>query len=106
MLVISTSQPTFLVSLLDKPRFAPLFTFRGRYMADLYVSLYLYGMGVFGTIMATLTIALVLGIRFIGVRNPDAFAALFRPSLDAVDDDHTVYTDGDTATYDGDYIRK
>lgn len=105
MLIISTAQPKFLVDLLDKPRFASLFTFRGRYLADLYVALYLYAMGIFGSIMGTITIGFILGIRFVGVRNPEAFNALFRPSADAVDDDRTVYTDGDTATYD-DYGRR
>ena len=104
MLIIATSQPQFLVTLLDKPRFASLFTFRGRYLADLYVSLYLYGMGIFGSIMGTITIGLVLGIRFVGVRNPEAFNALFRPTAE-MDDDQTAYTDGDTATYD-DYGRR
>jgi hypothetical protein len=106
MLMIATSQPKFLVDLLDKPRFASLFTFRGRYLADLYVALYLFGMGILGSVMGTITIGLVLGIRFVGVRNPDAFNALFRPSADVVvDDDRTAYTDGDTATYD-DYGRR
>jgi len=102
MLIVASNQPKFLIDLLDKPRSAILFTFRGRYLADLYVALYLYGMGIFGSIMGTITIGLVLGIRFVGVRNPEAFNAIFRPTADTVDDDRTAYTDGDTATYDYD----
>lgn len=84
---------------LDTSRFAFLFTFRGRYVFDLIVSLFLYAMGIFGILMATVTLGLIFGIRFVGVRQPDALSILFRQPTD-FDDEGTMYTQDDTATYD------
>ena len=72
---------------------------------DLYVSLFLYAMDILGILMATVTLGMIFGIRFAGVRHPEAFRVLFRQSAD-YDDEGTVYTDaGDTfdGTYDGTY---
>ena len=55
--------------------------------------------------MATVTLGMIFGIRFAGVRHPEAFRILFRQTQD-YDDEGTVYTDaGDTydGTYDGTY---
>jgi len=97
MLFVSLAWPNFLMARLDQPRFAFLFTFRGRYFMDLIVSLFLYAMLLPGAIMATVTLGLIFGIRFVGVRHPEAFSRLFRQSDD--DDDATLYTQDD-ATYD------
>ena len=105
MLLVALNGPKFVLDLIDTPRFAGLFTFRGRYIADLYVSLFLYAMDILGILMATVTLGMIFGIRFAGVRHPEAFRVLFRQSAD-FDDEGTVYTDaGDTydGTYDGTY---
>jgi hypothetical protein len=94
MLFVTMETPPFALKVLDTKRFAFLFTFRGRYIIDLFVSLFLFGMGVFGIVMGALTLALIFGIRFVGVKNPEAFSELFRqPIMD--DDDETF------VTYDG-----
>lgn len=74
---------------------------------DLYVSLHLYAMEIPGILMATTTLGMIFGIRFAGVKHPEAFRILFRQSAD-YEDDGTVYTDGgdtydDGGTYDGTY---
>ena len=105
MLLVAANGPKLLINLIDTPRLAFLFTFRGRYIFDLYVSLFLYAMDILGVLMATVTLGMIFGIRFAGVRHPEAFRVLFRQSAD-FDDDGTVYTDaGDTfdGTYDGTY---
>jgi hypothetical protein len=55
------------------PNSSILFTFRGRYCMDLFVSLFLYAMEVWGILMATITLGMMFGIRFVGVRHPEAF---------------------------------
>lgn len=57
-----------------------LFTFRGRYMVDLLISLFLFAMGIWGVVTAILTLILIFGIRFLGVKQPDAFNEIFRQS--------------------------
>ena len=105
MLLIAMNGPKILLQFFDNSRFGFLFTFRGRYCMDLFVSLFLYAMEVWGILMANVTLGMVFGIRFAGVRHPEAFRILFRQTAD-YDDDGTVYTDaGDTydGTYDGTY---
>jgi hypothetical protein len=72
---------------------------------DLFVTLFLYAMEIWGILMATSTLGLIFGIRFAGVRHPEAFRILFRQTAD-YDDEGTVYTDaGDIydGTFDGTY---
>lgn len=105
MLLVVSNGPKIFIKTIDTPRFAFLFTFRGRYILDLYVSLFLYAMGLFGILMATITLGLIFGIRFAGVKHPEAFRILFRQSAD-YDDEGTVYTEGGETfdgTYDGTY---
>mmetsp|Transcript_1123 Transcript_1123/g.1746 ORF Transcript_1123/g.1746 Transcript_1123/m.1746 type:complete len:166 (-) Transcript_1123:232-729(-) len=105
MLLVAMNGPKFLLQFIDNSRFGFLFTFRGRYCMDLFVSLFLYAMEIWGILMATGTLGLIFGIRFAGVRHPEAFRILFRQTAD-FDDEGTVYTDaGDTydGTYDGTY---
>uniref|UniRef100_A0A7S2ABA9 COPI associated protein n=1 Tax=Trieres chinensis TaxID=1514140 RepID=A0A7S2ABA9_TRICV len=106
MLCVTMEAPPFLMNFLDTKRFAFLFTFRGRYIMDLFVALFMYAMGIVGIIMGTTTLVLIFGIRCVGVREPEAFGELFRQPVDADDQDNeTYYTDGDTyeGTYDGTY---
>ena len=104
MLLVAMNGPRIVLKLIDTPRFTFLFTFRGRYLLDLYVSLYLYAMDILGILMATVTLGMIFGIRFAGVRHPEAFPILFRQTASEYDDEGTVYTDaGDT--YDGTYDR-
>ena len=95
MLFVTIEAPPIVLKILDTKRFGFLFTFRGRYLIDLVVSLFLFGMGVFGIVMGAITLALIFGIRFIGVKNPESFSELFRQPLNLDDDDETF------VTYDG-----
>lgn len=81
MMSVAIEAPTPLVSRLENSKIGEsLFTFRGRYIVDLLVSLFLFGMGVWGCIVGTLTLILIFGIRFLGVKQPDAFNEIFRQS--------------------------
>lgn len=105
-LIVSMEAPAFVMRFLDTKRFAFLFTFRGRYIMDLYVSLFMFAMGLMGIITGCATLILIFGIRCVGVREPEAFGELFRQPADIDETDgETYYTDGDTyeGTYDGTY---
>ena len=81
MMCVAIEAPSPMVSRLENSRLGEtLFTFRGRYMVDLLISLFLFAMGVWGIIMGTLTLFLIFGIRFLGVKQPDAFNEIFRQS--------------------------
>eukprot|EP00546_Thalassionema_frauenfeldii_P011803 CAMPEP_0178907308 /NCGR_PEP_ID=MMETSP0786-20121207/7298_1 /TAXON_ID=186022 /ORGANISM="Thalassionema frauenfeldii, Strain CCMP 1798" /LENGTH=103 /DNA_ID=CAMNT_0020579091 /DNA_START=168 /DNA_END=479 /DNA_ORIENTATION=- len=81
MLFVAIEAPTVVILRLENSKFGEsLFTFRGRYMVDLLIALFLFAMGVWGIIMAILTLVLILGIRFLGVKQPDAFNEIFRQS--------------------------
>uniref|UniRef100_A0A7S0YCK7 Uncharacterized protein n=1 Tax=Pseudo-nitzschia delicatissima TaxID=44447 RepID=A0A7S0YCK7_9STRA len=81
MLCVAIEAPNPVVTRLENSKiFETLFTFRGRYIVDLLIALFLYGFGVWGIVMGTLTLALIFGIRFLGVKQPDAFNEIFRQS--------------------------
>mmetsp|Transcript_17456 Transcript_17456/g.43528 ORF Transcript_17456/g.43528 Transcript_17456/m.43528 type:complete len:106 (-) Transcript_17456:398-715(-) len=81
MLCVAIEAPNPVVTRLESSKiFETLFTFRGRYIVDLLIALFLYGFGVWGIVMGTLTLALIFGIRFLGVKQPDAFNEIFRQS--------------------------
>jgi hypothetical protein len=81
MMCVAIEAPTPVVSRLENSKIGEsLFTFRGRYIVDLIVSLFLFAMGVWGIIMGSLTLVLIFGIRFLGVKQPDAFNEIFRQS--------------------------
>lgn len=81
MMCVAIEAPTPVVSRLENSKIGEsLFTFRGRYIVDLLISLFLFAMGVFGIIMGSLTLFLIFGIRFLGVKQPDAFNEIFRQS--------------------------
>ena len=81
MMCVSIEAPSPIVSRLENSKIGEaLFTFRGRYIVDLFVSLFLFGMGVWGIVVGVLTLFLIFGIRFLGVKQPDAFNEIFRQS--------------------------
>jgi hypothetical protein len=81
MLCVAIEAPTPVVTRLERSKIGEnLFTFRGRYIMDLLISLFLFAMGVWGIIMGVFTLVLIFGIRFLGVKQPDAFNEIFRQS--------------------------
>eukprot|EP00540_Astrosyne_radiata_P021895 CAMPEP_0116836396 /NCGR_PEP_ID=MMETSP0418-20121206/8074_1 /TAXON_ID=1158023 /ORGANISM="Astrosyne radiata, Strain 13vi08-1A" /LENGTH=149 /DNA_ID=CAMNT_0004466163 /DNA_START=52 /DNA_END=501 /DNA_ORIENTATION=- len=79
MLFVAIEAPGPVIQRLEASKFGDhLFTFRGRYMMDLLIALFLFAMGVWGVVMAILTLVLIFGIRFLGVKQPDAFNEIFR----------------------------
>lgn len=87
MLFVAIEAPAPVIQRLEGTKFGGhLFTFRGRYMVDLLIALFLFAMGVWGIVMAVLTLAVIFGIRFLGVKQPEAFNEIFRQS----DDDSTL----------------
>jgi hypothetical protein len=81
MLFVAIEAPSPVISRLENSKFGEtLFTFRGRYMVDLMIALFLFAMGVWGIVMASITLVLIFGIRFLGVKQPDAFNEIFRHS--------------------------
>mmetsp|Transcript_22427 Transcript_22427/g.52938 ORF Transcript_22427/g.52938 Transcript_22427/m.52938 type:complete len:156 (-) Transcript_22427:358-825(-) len=81
MLCVAIEAPSALVTRLENSKIGDiLFTFRGRYIVDLLISLFLFAMGVWGIVMGVLTLFLIFGIRFLGVKQPDAFNEIFRQS--------------------------
>lgn len=81
MLVVAIEAPSPAVNRLENSKvFEALFTFRGRYIVDFLISLFLFAMGAFGIVMGTFTLCLIFGIRFLGVKQPDAFNEIFRQS--------------------------
>ena len=81
MLFVAIEAPAPVIQRLESGKFGEhLFTFRGRYMVDLLIALFLFAMGLWGIIMAFLTLLLIFGIRFLGVKQPDAFNEIFRQS--------------------------
>ena len=81
MMCVAVEAPSPVVSRLEHSKIGEtLFTFRGRYIVDLLVSLFLFAMGIWGIIMGSLTLVLIFGIRFLGVKQPDAFNEIFRQS--------------------------
>ena len=95
---VAIEAPTPLVSRLENSAIgSSFFTFRGRYMMDLLISLFLFAMGVWGIIMGFFTLFLIFGIRFLGVKQPDAFNEIFRQS------DIESQSQGDSYTLEGTY---
>ncbi len=74
MLCVAVEAPSPVINRLESSSGGSwLFTFRGRYMIDLLISLFLFAMGVWGIVMAVVTLVLIFGIRFVGVKQPEAF---------------------------------
>jgi hypothetical protein len=84
MLCVAIEAPTPVVSRLENSKIGEsFFTFRGRYIVDLLISLFLFSMGVWGIVMGVLTLFLIFGIRFLGVKQPDAFNEIFRLGVES-----------------------
>jgi hypothetical protein len=84
MLCVAIEAPTPVVSRLENSKIGEsFFTFRGRYIVDLLISLFLFGMGVWGIVVGVLTLFLIFGIRFLGVKQPDAFNEIFRLGIES-----------------------
>ena len=82
MLFVAVEAPAPVIMRLENsPIGVSLFTFRGRYIVDLLIALFLFGMGAWGIVMGVFTLALIFGIRFLGVKQPDAFNEIFRQSV-------------------------
>ena len=98
MLFVAVEAPAPVIMRLENsPIGVSLFTFRGRYIVDLLIALFLFGMGAWGIVMGVFTLALIFGIRFLGVKQPDAFNEIFRQSeIDAA-------SQGDSYTLEGTY---
>jgi hypothetical protein len=89
MLFIAIEAPSQVISRLEDSTIGvTLFSFRGRYMIDLLISLFLFSMGIWGIIMGCLTLILIFGIRFLGVKQPDAFNEIFRQT--EMDSDYSL----------------
>jgi hypothetical protein len=98
MMVVAVEAPQFAVDKLERSKVGEqLFSFRGRYMADLFIALFLFAMPPWGFILGALTLLLIFGIRFLGVKQPDAFNEIFRQSdIESQADSYTLESEYDT----------
>lgn len=79
MLIVTSQFPTALLEKLEKSSIGTfIFTFRGRYLMDVFASIILLAMGDLGVVAALLTCAMLLIIRTTSIRYPDAYNELFR----------------------------
>lgn len=79
MLMVTLEAPRLFLDRLERNIIGlQLFTFRGRYVFDLYVALFLFAMKPWGILLGLATLLLIFGIRFLGVKQPDAFNEIFR----------------------------
>lgn len=103
MLCVAIESPKAIVDSLERSSVGiQLFTFRGRYMMDLFVSLYLFAMPPWGVVMGSITLLLIFGIRFIGIKQPDAFNEIFRQSdIESQSDSYTMESEYDTRVSEG-----
>ena len=67
-------------------------------MVDVFIGLFLFGMGAFGIVMAVFTLILIFGIRFVGVQHPEAFSELFRKPVTGEGEDDETFVTYDGAT--------
>ena len=98
MLSVAVEAPNFITDRLENSKIGEtLFTFRGRYVMDLLVALFLFAMGAFGVLLGACTLFLIFGIRFLGVKQPDAFNEIFRQSdMESTADSYTLESEYDT----------
>jgi hypothetical protein len=98
MFCVAVETPTFIVTRLENSKVGELlFTFRGRYMVDLFVALFLFAMPPWGVLFGIFTLVLIFGIRFLGVKQPDAFNEIFRQSdIESQADTYTLESEYDT----------
>jgi hypothetical protein len=98
MLCVAVEAPKVVTDRLENSKVGEqFFTFRGRYVVDLFIALFLFAMAPWGVIMGTLTLFLIFGIRFLGVKQPDAFNEIFRQSdMESQADSYTLESEYDT----------
>ena len=98
MLCVAVEAPKLVTDRLERSKVGEmLFTFRGRYIADFIIALFLFAMPPWGIILGALTLALIFGIRFLGVKQPDAFNEIFRQSdVESQADSYTLESEYDT----------
>ncbi|GMH87748.1 hypothetical protein TrVE_jg2819 [Triparma verrucosa] len=70
-----------------------IFTFKGRFIVDVFLALFLFGMGGFGVAMGIITLLLIIGIRLLAASFPGAFEELFRQGGPSNDNFDTPYGD-------------
>lgn len=78
-LLLTIQQPLKLLVYLETSDKEFVFTFRWRIASDLVSALMLFGMGVPGICMASITIVLLIIARAFALKRPDIFRELFRP---------------------------
>jgi hypothetical protein len=98
MLVVAIEAPKFATEYLERSKvFEQLFSFRGRYVIDFLIALFLFAMRPWGIVLGVTTLLLIFGIRFLGVRQPDAFNEIFRQSdMESQADSYTLESEYDT----------
>jgi len=99
MFAVAVEAPKFLTDRLEQSKVGErLFTFRGRYVMDLLIALFLFAMAPWGIILGACTLGLIFGIRFLGVKQPDAFNEIFRQSdmESSAADSYTLESEYDT----------
>merc|ERR1712084_31445 len=95
MLSITIESPPALLEKLRENKTACLFTFRGRYLMDIFIALLLFQLGPHGIFMASITLIVVFGIRLLGVKEPDAFQEMFSTGDEVEDDIEDGYANAD-----------
>ena len=98
MLCVAVEAPKIITDRLENSKLGEqLFTFRGRYMVDLLIALFLFAMPIWGILLGLATLFLIFGIRFLGVKQPDAFNEIFRQSdIESAADSYTLESEYDT----------
>ena len=98
MLCVAIETPKPVIERLEQSLIGEkLFTFRGRYMMDVLIVLFLFAMRPWGYVTGTLTLLIIFGIRFLGVKQPDAFNEIFRQSdIESQADEYTLESEYDT----------
>jgi hypothetical protein len=97
MLIVAVEAPKIATDRLERSKVGEqLFSFRGRYMVDLFIALFLFAMPPWGIVLGIFTLALIFGIRFLGVKQPDAFNEIFRQSdMESQADSYTLESEYD-----------
>ena len=92
MLVVAIEAPKFFVEKLERNKLTEnLFSFRGRYIVDVFIALFLFAMPPWGILLGIVTLLVIFGIRFLGVKQPDAFNEIFRQSdIESQADSYTL----------------
>jgi hypothetical protein len=91
MLTVVLEGPRLVTERLEQSKVGEmLFTFRGRYVMDLIIALFLFAMTPWGIFLGASTLLLIFGIRFLGVKQPDAFNEIFRQSELDGEDSYTL----------------